>query len=101
MGQRLDLQTILEGILGNGNVYFQPPASVQMAYPCIVYKRDLANTQFADNSPYRRDKRYMVTIIDRDPDSPVPDQVAKLPKCTFSRFFVADNLNHDVFSIYF
>lgn len=101
MGQRLQLQSLLEDILGNGNVYFQPPASVQMQYPCIVYKRDFSNTQFASNAPYRRTKRYMVTVIDRNPDSVIPDKVSELPLCTFNRFFVADNLNHDVFSIYF
>ena len=101
MGQRLDLQTLLEGILGSRNVYFQPPANVQMLYPCIVYHRDTAVTKFADNKPYRYTKRYMVTIIDRDPDSEIPNKVAALPRSVFNRFFTADNLNHDVFNVYF
>jgi hypothetical protein len=101
MGQRLQFQEVLEDIMGNGNVYFQPPSNVQMAYPCIVYHVDLANTQFAGNKPYRLSKRYMVTVIDANPDSQIPDKVAQLPMCTFSRFFVADQLNHSVFNIYF
>lgn len=101
MARRLQLQAVLEGITGDGNVYFQPPASVQMAYPCIVYKTDLANTQFAGNKPYRRNIRYMVTIIDRNPDTPLFDKVAELPMCTFVRSFAADNLNHSVFDLYF
>jgi hypothetical protein len=72
-----------------------------MVYPCIVYKRDFANTQFADNAPYRRHKRYAVTVIDRDPNSAVPDKIALLPMCLFERAFVAGNLNHDVFNVYF
>lgn len=100
-GQRLSLQTILETILGSRNVYFQPPANVQMKYPCIVYNRDFAETEFAGNKLYRRVKRYQVTVIDRDPDSEIPDKVAALPLCKFSRFFTADNLNHDVFNIFF
>jgi len=72
-----------------------------MLYPCIVYNRDAAVTQFAGNDPYRYTKRYMVTIIDRNPDSEIPDKVAALPMTTFNRFFTADNLNHDVFNIYF
>ena len=39
MASRLELQTKFENILGSRNVYFQPPASVQMRYPAIVYSR--------------------------------------------------------------
>jgi hypothetical protein len=101
MGQRLDLQTILEGILGSRYVYFQPPANVQIQYPCIVYAKDSADTRFADNSPYRHTKRYQVTVIDRNPDSEIPDKVAALPMTLFNRWFAADNLHHDVFNVYF
>jgi hypothetical protein len=101
MAPRLELQTILEAILGSRNVYFQPPANLQMKYPCIVYKRDFAQVQFADNHPYRNIKRYLVTVIDSDPDSPIPDKVAALPMCTFNRFYTADDLNHDVFNLFF
>lgn len=102
MGRRLDLQTLLETLVPEGGkVYFQPPANVQMQYPCIVYNRDTAVTRFADNNPYRYTKRYQVTVIDRDPDSEIPDKVALLPMCLFQRFFAADNLNHDVFNLFF
>jgi hypothetical protein len=101
MGQRSDLQAILETVLGTPNVYFQPPPTVQIQYPCIIYKRDTALTAFADNNPYRYTKRYQVTVIDRNPDSVIPDEVAKLPRVTHSRFFTADGLNHDVFDLYF
>lgn len=72
-----------------------------MEYPCIVYARDYALTRFAGNLPYTRTKRYQVTVIDRDPDSDIPDRVASLPMCTFNRFFTSENLNHDVFNLYF
>jgi len=88
-------------LLGSGNVYFQPPANVQMQYPCIVYQRYNALTLFADNQPFHRTKRYQVTVIDPDPDSPIPDKVAALPMCVHNRFFVANNLNHDVFNLYY
>jgi hypothetical protein len=98
---QLQIQSLLEDILGSGNVYFQPPSSVQMAYPAIVYKRDLAETKFADNRPYRRTKRYSVTYISKTPNDLVPDKLADLPMSLFERFFTADNLNHDVYNIYF
>ncbi len=101
MGPRLELQTLLEDILESGNVYFQPPASVQMQYPCVVYARYDVRTKFAGNKPYTHTKRYQVTVIDRNPDSEIPDRVGDLPLCIFERHFVADNLNHDVFYLFF
>lgn len=101
MAQRLSLQSLLEGLLGSRNVYFQPPPTKQMHYPCIVYKRDDANTAFAGNKPYRYVKRYQVTVIDTNPDSLIPDKIAVLPMCTFNRFYTADQLNHDVYTLFF
>ncbi len=101
MAPRLQLQEVLEALVGPRNVYFQPPANVQMEYPSIVYKRDSERTQFADNNPYRRTKRYQVTVIDRNPDSDIPDKVADLPLCVRVRTFVVNNLHHDVFTLYF
>jgi len=99
MGRRLDLNDLLTDI--TEHVYFQPPANVKLEYPCIVYQRDNANTKFAGNAPYRYTQRYQVTIISRNPDNDILDQVAKLPMCEYQRYFPADNLNHDVFVLYF
>ncbi len=101
MGLRLQLQVLLETILGSDNVYFQPPANVQMEYPCIVYSRDSTQTSFADNNPYRFTKRYQVTVIDRNPDSNIPERVGALSMCLHDRTFASDNLNHYVFTLYF
>jgi hypothetical protein len=99
--RRLELQTTLEAVLGSPNVYFQPPTNVQMQFPCIIYRQDAAITRFADNKPFRYSKRYQVTVVDSDPDSQIPDKIAELPTTTFNRFFIADNLNHYVFNVYF
>lgn len=72
-----------------------------MEYPAIVYQRDSAITEFAGNQPYKFDKRYQVTVITDDPDSEIVDRVAQLPQCIFDRQFTAENLYHDVFTIYF
>lgn len=101
MGQRLELQELLVDLLGSSNVYFQPPATVSMKYPCIVYHREDVLVDFADNKPYKSKKRYLITIIDSNPDSDIPDKVAELPMCSFSRFFAADNLNHDIYNLFF
>ena len=98
---RTDLQDIFEEILESGSVYFQPPTNVKLVYPCIVYQRDYAKPEFADNSPYRNTKRYQVTVIDRNPDTEIADKVEELPMCMFARYFPADDLNHYVFNLYF
>lgn len=99
MAQRLSLHQLLETFVDN--VYFQPPENIQLKYPCIIYKRDFADTKFADDKPYNHTKRYMVTVIDPDPDSEIPDKVAAMPMSLFNRFYTADNLNHDVYSVFF
>lgn len=101
MGKRLELQKILEELLGSENVYFQPPSSKKMSYPAIVYERSRIEADRADNLAYRLYKRYQVTVIDPDPDSEIPDRIAKLPLCSFDRYYTADNLNHNTFNLYF
>lgn len=100
LDRRLQLHEILKG-MGTPNVYFQAPRDDLMKYPCIVYGLDNVKTNHAGNSPYRRAKRYAVTIIDRDPDSKIPDNVSNLPTAAFSRHFTSDNLNHDVYTLYY
>lgn len=101
MALRLDLHALLVSLLGSANVYFQEPPTVHMQYPCILYKRDNIDTAFADNKPYKHKTRYQVTVIDRNPDSDIPGKVAALPMCRHDRFYTADNLNHDVFNLFF
>lgn len=84
-----------------GRTYFQPPENISMIYPAIVYERNTARAQYADNLPYANTKRYTVTVITEDPDSDIPDKVAALPLSSHNRFFVSGKLNHDVFDVYF
>jgi len=99
MAPRLQLHSLLVEI--TAYVYFQPPSNLKLQYPCIIYERDSATSAFADNGPYRYTKRYTVTVIDRDPDSALPDKIAALPLATHTQFFAANDLNHDVFNLYF
>lgn len=101
MANRLDLQAELEELLGSRNVYFQPPASVRINYPAIVYTRSDIDNTFADDSIYMQSHFYEVTVIDEDPDSKIVEAVSKLPTCRFSRHFTSENLNHDTFIIYY
>lgn len=101
MDRRPNLHTQLVNLLGSRNVYFQPPPSVQMRYPAIVYSRSDIDTKYANNAVYLNDVAYQIIVIDSDPDSEIVMKVANLPKCRFNRHYVSDNLNHDVFTIYY
>lgn len=101
MGSRVELQTLLETVLESRNVYFQPPESIKLLYPCIIYERSFADTRFADNVPYAYSQQYKLTIIDKNPDSIIPGRVKSLPSCKFERHYTVDNLNHDVYNIYY
>ena len=100
MASRLDLQTKFEEILGSRNVYYQPPASVKMQYPAIVYRRKDINTRFANNVVYMHSTSYEIVLIDKNPDSEFIDKILQLPYCRYERHYTSDNLNHDVFTIY-
>ena len=101
MASRLNLQTELETILGSRNVYYQPPESVKMKYPAIVYSRKNIDNVFADDAVYTQNHSYELTVIDPNPDSEIVMKVSNLPACTFDRHYTADNLNHDVFRLYY
>ncbi len=101
MGRRIDLHALLVAALGSRNVYFQPPEGFKMNYPCIVYEREHIESEHASNKPYLHRKRYSVTVIDKDPESLISDKIAAFPSCRHDRYFVSDNLHHDVFTLYY
>lgn len=101
MDNRPNLQALLEAIIGSKNVYFQPPASVSMRYPAIVYSRKSIDNIFSGNRVYKQDVAYEITVLDRNPDSDIVMRVSRLPKCSFDRHYAADNLYHDVFTLYY
>ena len=102
MNDRLLLDDIFRTqILGSDNVYFQRPSSVVMQYPAIKYELNDISMDYADDRPYTTAKRYSVTIIDKNPDSILPDLMTALPFCSFDRFYTADNLNHWVFNLFY
>ena len=101
MKNRADLQTLLENLLESRNVYFQPPSTLMMKYPAIVYGRNDINNHFANDSVYKQTCAYEITVIDKNPDSEITKKVSMLPMCRFNRNFKSDNLNHDVFTLYY
>lgn len=101
MGHRLELDEILKSIPNIKKVYYQPPESVKLEYPCIIYHLQSMDTRYANNFIYKNRDYYNVMIIDRNPDSNIRYSIEKLPLVRFERFFTADNMNHWVYDIYY
>ena len=98
MRNRLTLQSMLETLLGSRNVYFRAP-SAMMQYPAIVYNLSDIDNVHANDGVYASQKQYEIIVIDEDPDSPIVDKVNHIPTANFVRPYVADGLNHWVFTI--
>lgn len=100
MATRLDLQNRFEEILGSENVYFQPPESIKLKYPCIIYALSDIYTRNADDMHYSMYKAYTVTVMSRDPENDIAESILAMPRSRFDRRYVVDNLYHDVLTIY-
>ena len=98
--RRLELHEKFCEILGSRNAYFNPPESVKLQYPAIVYRRKPIDNVFANNGVYKQSQGYEVTVIDEDPKGEIARKVSLLPTCRPTSHFTSDNLVHDVFELY-
>lgn len=102
MASRLNLHEELCVLLGSRSVYFQPPSSVRMNYPCIKYSLSGIDTKPANDANYNSINRYELTVIDSNPDSDIHVRILNhFQMCRFDRPYVADNLNHFVLTLYY
>ena len=101
MDKRTSLQVELERLAGR-NVYFQPPATVQLVYPCVIYNLNAGDAKRADDSVYMYTNRFELIFIYRKPNVEIIEQVLRtFPMCSVSRVYIADNLYHYVFNLYY
>lgn len=96
-----ELQTVLEELEGVTEAYFQKPLNTQLIAPYIVYEIDDDWVSRADNMVYAFWNRYTVTVVAREPDSPIPGLVRDMPYARFNRKFIAGGLHHTVYTLYF
>lgn len=100
MASRLELHNELLTLCNNA--YYQPPESVKLTYPCIVYKRSTGDVRFANNSKYSYKRSYELTVIDRDPDRLLAERILMHFKmCREDRSFVSENLYHNILTLYY
>ena len=98
---RLKLHAELIEILGSRNVYFQPPENTKIKYPAIVYSREDLDDTHANNEVYTRKIRYQIKLIDSNPINDTIEKLSHMKYCSFDRHFNSDNLNHDIFTIFY
>ena len=101
MASRLELQSKLEELNGNKNVYFQPPESIKMKYRAIRYSLKTIKSTLANNKKYSNRKCYEIIVIGQTPNDEIVDRLLELTYCSYDRQYKADNLYHDVLTLYY
>lgn len=97
--RRRKLHERLVATLGSNHVYFQPPESVKMEYPAIVYSLSSMESKHSNNHFYGAVLKFMVTYITRNPDDPVTEKILAMDRCRFDRYQSIDNLHHYYYTI--
>jgi hypothetical protein len=102
MGRRLNLHEEFCTLLGTRNVYYDPPESVLMNYDAIRYKLGGKDIRRANDVAYQITDQYEGVVISDNPDCEVPDVILRhFSMCSFGRPYVADNLYHFPFTLYY
>lgn len=108
VSRRIQLHTALTKVIGKDPVtkksraYFQPPEASKIARPCILYSRSGDKTLYANNKRYQYTKVYTLILVDENPDSEYEQALLDaFDYIKFDRFYVADSLNHWVYSLTF
>lgn len=101
MGSRIDLQRLLENLLGSDHVYYDPPETVKIKYPAIIYSKNNVWSIRANDTRYQSRKRYNLIFVDRRPDNSIIEKLLDLPYCSYDRHYISDNLHHDSLTIYY
>lgn len=83
-------------------VYFNSPESKIMIYPCIRYSKAEPDLKRANDTIYKNTNKYEGVVIDPDPDTEIPTKLLnRFRMCSLGRSYVADNLVHTPFTLYY
>lgn len=100
----MDRRVALHNLLKSSNpacCWFQPPDNTELVYPAIVYKRKHGNINHADNRAYLYKPCYEIKVFDANPDSPfIQWMVENVPGVRYVNHFTSNNLNVEVFEVY-
>lgn len=102
MSKRTYLQEQLQAIMGSNKVYYDPPESTTMTYPCIRYSLSKQLVRYANNKKYMNKTAYTITLIDKSSISGEKTcaLLDELNYCSFDRSYTSDGLHHYIYNIY-
>lgn len=95
-----DLLNLLQQVVQHNRVYFQPPENLKIGYPAVVFHLSKIEIDHASNAPYKGAREYSVTLITKDPEPDVIDEILKIPYSSLDTTYISDGMNHFVFTVY-
>ena len=95
-----DLLHLLQKAVDHNRVYFQPPENLKIGYPAVIFHLSKVKLDHADDVPYKGAREYSVTLITKEPEPEVLDEILKIPYTTLDNTYIADGMNHFVFTTY-
>lgn len=97
-----ELREIQINCLGYQHTYFEPTEQTRLQYDAILYKNAGMDAKHADNRNYYVRNSWQVICISRDPETAVPRAIVEhFERCRPGTPYVADNLYHFPFTIYY
>lgn len=97
---RLSLHSELVSLCNH--VYYNPPESLKLEYPCIVYAQEPPDVRKADNKRFIVTNKWQLVVISKDVDYDLAETIAEhFEKCAISRIYKADNLQHWSLTLYY
>lgn len=100
--RRYEFSDLLKKVTGITTTYYQPPESIKMVYPCIVYEKARPFVAKANDHAYLTMQAYDVQVICKDPDNTYAEKLLDaFSYASFGSRFVSDNLYHDNLTIYY
>ncbi len=97
--RRIELDNKFRSIPGLEHVYFQPPESVSLKYPCLIYTISANSYRYAQNNKYYTGTRYTVKLISKNPDEPLREYLEQFRYCELASFYTVNNLNHFIYNL--
>lgn len=100
MADRKDFHKKLEQAFGC-KCYFQPPETLKLTYPCVVYAFERFDTRRANNLNYIINERYKISFLHKDADNGTVKQVMrKFEKIAHVQHYITNGVYNDVYFIY-
>lgn len=102
MDRRQKLHEELKRVTGIKNVYFQPPESIKLKYPCVIYSKQPFRTVRANNTAWINNRPYRVVIVCSDGDNKFAEMLLNGFKyCSYDSRYISNNMYHDSLTIFY